>query len=252
MFGGVGTVWGPVIGAAILIPLGRDPARRARRTSSPASRASSSALAIVVVILVAPEGMFWKAARLRAPPLAAPGRGGAGRAAATPLRPAAATQAAPAAAPVAHAAAPAAILRGARAVEELRRPEGGAGRQLRRVAEGTILGIIGPNGAGKTTAVQPAERLPAAGRRPDRCSTARTVVGRKPHQLCAAGVGRTFQIMRPFARMTVADNVVIGAYVRARDGRGGPASLPRRDRARRAGAVCATASPASSPRASCA
>ena len=39
LFGGVGTVWGPVIGAAILIPLSRDAARRARRTSSRASRA---------------------------------------------------------------------------------------------------------------------------------------------------------------------------------------------------------------------
>jgi branched-chain amino acid transport system permease protein len=41
------------------------------------------------------------------------------------------------------------------------------------------------------------------------------MVGRKPHELAQAGVGRTFQVMRPFLRMSVADNVVIGAYVHA-------------------------------------
>ena len=44
----------------------------------------------------------------------------------------------------------------------------------------------------------------------------RDMFGRKPHELCEAGVGRTFQIMRPFLRMSVSDNVVVGAYVRAR------------------------------------
>src|SRR5690606_24558297 len=43
----------------------------------------------------------------------------------------------------------------------------------------------------------------------------RDMVGCKPHVVCAAGAGRTFQIMRPFARMSIADNVRIGAYVRA-------------------------------------
>ena len=41
------------------------------------------------------------------------------------------------------------------------------------------------------------------------------MVGRKPHELCRAGVGRTFQVMRPFARMSVRDNVRVGAYARA-------------------------------------
>ena len=82
------------------------------------------------------------------------------------------------------------------------------------VARGTILGIIGPNGAGKTTVFN----LLNGFLRPDAGQIlldGRNVTRRKPHQLCAAGVGRTFQIMRPFARMSVADNVVIGAYVHA-------------------------------------
>ena len=44
----------------------------------------------------------------------------------------------------------------------------------------------------------------------------RSVVGRKPHEMCNAGVGRTFQIMRPFSRLSVIENVVIGSFVHAR------------------------------------
>ena len=82
------------------------------------------------------------------------------------------------------------------------------------VSKGAILGIIGPNGAGKTTAFN----LLNGFLRPDAGQIlldGRNVTQRKPYQLCAAGVGRTFQIMRPFTRMSVADNVVIGAYVRS-------------------------------------
>jgi branched-chain amino acid transport system permease protein len=82
------------------------------------------------------------------------------------------------------------------------------------VHRGEILGIIGPNGAGKTTLFNLLNGflLPNAGRV---LLDGEDMVGRKPHVLCAAGVGRTFQVMRPFLRMSVADNVVIGAYVRA-------------------------------------
>ena len=44
----------------------------------------------------------------------------------------------------------------------------------------------------------------------------RNMSGRKPHELCEAGIGRTFQIMRPFLRMSISDNVVVGAYIRTR------------------------------------
>ncbi|MEX0758515.1 MAG: ABC transporter ATP-binding protein, partial [Tistlia sp.] len=82
------------------------------------------------------------------------------------------------------------------------------------VRKGMILGIIGPNGAGKTTLFN----LLNGFQRPDAGAVlldGRDMVGRKPHVLCEAGVGRTFQIMRPFPRMSLADNVKIGAYVRA-------------------------------------
>jgi branched-chain amino acid transport system permease protein len=85
------------------------------------------------------------------------------------------------------------------------------GFKLRR---NEILGIIGPNGAGKTTVFN----LLNGFLRPDQGEIlidGRNMSGRKPHELCQAGIGRTFQIMRPFMRMSVADNVVVGAYIRS-------------------------------------
>ena len=77
-----------------------------------------------------------------------------------------------------------------------------------------VLGIIGPNGAGKTTLFNLLNGFLA----PDSGEVilkGRSMIGRKPHVICAAGAGRTFQIMRPFARMSITDNVRVGAYVRA-------------------------------------
>jgi branched-chain amino acid transport system permease protein len=82
------------------------------------------------------------------------------------------------------------------------------------VHEGMILGIIGPNGAGKTTLFN----LLNGFTRPDSGEVlldGRDMIGCKPHELCKAGVGRTFQIMRPFPRMSVRDNVRVGSYVHA-------------------------------------
>src|SRR5690606_38446403 len=84
-----------------------------------------------------------------------------------------------------------------------------------QVRKGMILGIIGPNGAGKTTLFNLLNGFlkPDAGRVVFKGAD---MAGRKPHVLCAAGVGRTFQVMRPFMRLTVAQNVKVGAYVKAR------------------------------------
>ncbi|WP_415830256.1 ABC transporter ATP-binding protein, partial [Bordetella flabilis] len=82
------------------------------------------------------------------------------------------------------------------------------------VRRGMILGIIGPNGAGKTTLFN----LLNGFLKPDTGSVlvkGTDMAGRKPHLLCAAGVGRTFQVMRPFMRLTVRQNVQVGAYVKA-------------------------------------
>jgi branched-chain amino acid transport system permease protein len=83
-----------------------------------------------------------------------------------------------------------------------------------RVRRGMILGIIGPNGAGKTTLFNLLNGFLKADEG-EVILKDRDMIGAKPHAICAAGAGRTFQIMRPFARMSIADNVRVGAYVRA-------------------------------------
>ena len=84
------------------------------------------------------------------------------------------------------------------------------------VGEGEIVALIGPNGAGKTTAFA----LIAGFLRPDAGRIrfrGHSMVGRAPHQVCALGVARTFQIVRPFPRLTVLDNVLVGALLRHSD-----------------------------------
>ncbi len=83
------------------------------------------------------------------------------------------------------------------------------------VPEGRILALIGPNGAGKTTTFN----LIAGVFPPDAGSVAlkgRRLTGLKPNQICAAGIGRTFQIVKPFGQLTVEENVLVGALARER------------------------------------
>jgi branched-chain amino acid transport system ATP-binding protein len=76
------------------------------------------------------------------------------------------------------------------------------------VGEGEIAALIGPNGAGKTTvfALISGFLAPDSGRVR---FGGQDLVGLKPHQVSALGVARTFQIMRPFPRLTVVRNVMI-------------------------------------------
>jgi len=81
------------------------------------------------------------------------------------------------------------------------------------MAPGEVLGLIGPNGAGKTTAFNLISGflVPDEG---DVVFDGRRLVGLKPHAVCQAGLARTFQIVRPFPRLSVLDNVKIGALGR--------------------------------------
>jgi branched-chain amino acid transport system ATP-binding protein len=85
------------------------------------------------------------------------------------------------------------------------------------VAEKNITALIGPNGAGKTTIFNMVSGIlrPTAG-------TVRfkgePLNGLKPHQRAALGLGRTFQIIRPFAEMTVLENVMVGYHLRMKTG----------------------------------
>jgi branched-chain amino acid transport system ATP-binding protein len=81
------------------------------------------------------------------------------------------------------------------------------------VNEHETVALIGPNGAGKTTSFNLITGL----HRPDAGSVSafgRELVGLRPHQICAHGLARTFQVARPFGGMTVLANVMTGAFLR--------------------------------------
>jgi len=84
------------------------------------------------------------------------------------------------------------------------------------VPEGEIFAVIGPNGAGKTTLFN----LIAGMFAPDEGRIAfngARIDGLSPDVVCRRGIGRTFQLVRPFPALTVEDNVMVGALLRRPD-----------------------------------
>jgi branched-chain amino acid transport system ATP-binding protein len=79
------------------------------------------------------------------------------------------------------------------------------------VPRGGIVGLIGPNGAGKTTLFNLIAGVFAPDRGRIRLDGA-DITGLRPDAACRAGIGRTFQIVRPFPALTVLQNVAIGAF----------------------------------------
>jgi ABC-type branched-subunit amino acid transport system ATPase component/ABC-type branched-subunit amino acid transport system permease subunit len=200
LFGGVGTLWGPLIGSAILIPLS-ETLQANLGDKIPGIQGVVYGIAIILVVLLAPEGIYWRVRDFLRRPRAT----GLGQ-----VDPIAPPIAAAAPEPVPQQRQP--IL----TVSNLSKSFGG----LRAVADasftvgdGEILGIIGPNGAGKTTLFNLLNGfLP-----PDQGTVtfaAHELIGLKPNRICRLGIGRTFQVVRAFARLSVLDNVVIGAYAK--------------------------------------
>jgi branched-chain amino acid transport system ATP-binding protein len=83
------------------------------------------------------------------------------------------------------------------------------------VPQGSINALIGPNGAGKTTIFNMIAGVfaPDSG---EILFDGRPIHGLRPDQVCAAGIGRTFQLVKPFAGLSVLDNVIVGALLRER------------------------------------
>jgi len=84
------------------------------------------------------------------------------------------------------------------------------------VHAGHIAALIGPNGAGKTTCFN----VIAGAFAPDVGEVwfeGRRIDGLRPDQVCLAGIGRTFQLVKPFAGLSVLDNVIVGALRRNRN-----------------------------------
>jgi len=194
LFGGVASIWGPVIGAAILVPLAES-LNAELGNVLPGIQGVVYGGAIIAIMLASPDGLFWTVRDRwfpKPPPAPIP-----------PLRSTVVPRAvaAPASGP---------LLR----VEGLSRSFGGL-RAVSKVSfavgTGEILGIIGPNGAGKTTLFNLLNGVLSADEGTATLA-GETMLGKKVHQVCRMGIGRTFQVVRSFPRLPLIDNVIVGAY----------------------------------------
>ena len=81
------------------------------------------------------------------------------------------------------------------------------------VEKGQIFGLIGPNGAGKTTAFNVINGYfpPTEG---EILFKGERIDGLKPYEICRRGLARTFQVVKPLARLTVLENVMVSAFSR--------------------------------------
>ena len=177
VLGGVGTLWGPLVGAAVLIPMSELTRSYLGGSGRGVDLMIYGAL-IVLVALARPQGLVSLFGRRR---------GGA--------------------------RCPRCLRSTASASPSAAWPRMSTSRF--DVAEGEILGLIGPNGAGKTSLFNriAGEVTPDAGE--IRLDGAR-ISGLGPVACAQRGVARTFQVVRSFDSMTVLENVMVGAFARAR------------------------------------
>ena len=204
LFGGIGTVAGPVVGALVLIPLGEILHVQLAHVL-PGIQGVVLGIAIIAVVLLAPEGILpWVLARMR-------------RKDVTPAAGALQLDSVPFARKVAvEPREPgASILE----VRDISIAFGGL-QALQNVSfdvhAGEILGIIGPNGAGKTTLFNVLNGFIAPNKGRVRFQE-QELIGKPAFEICRAGIGRTFQIVRPFAGLSVLRNVVVGAFAHQAD-----------------------------------
>jgi ABC-type branched-subunit amino acid transport system ATPase component/ABC-type branched-subunit amino acid transport system permease subunit len=212
VFGGIGTLAGPVVGAAILVPLSEG-LTATFGASLPGLSGLVYGLALLLVITLFPAGLV--------PVLTKAGRkirireqGGVPSPAAVPEAP-----------PVIRAADPPLQAAGRRCgggaileINGITKAFGGTRVLLgvtMQVACGEILGVIGPNGAGKTTLFNVVNGFV----RPDAGEIrlgGRDITRAKPSMVARAGLGRTFQTVRVFSNMSALENVHVAALTRHR------------------------------------
>ena len=228
LIGGIGTVSGPFLGALLLVPI-TEFARGALGAEAIGLHGFVYGMVLILVVLFMPNGIMGLAGRFLDPRRGAvadetqpdidPSHGGPSGAAASDPQPSAGTGASATAA----ASPPTADLG-----DEIVRVRGldkhfGGLHVTNDVSftlrEGEILGLIGPNGAGKTTLFNMISGFldQDAGTVEVRAPDGAWVRPGTPSDYAALGVGRTFQIVQPFASMTVEENIMVGAFHRHAD-----------------------------------
>ena len=198
MFGGVGIIAGPIIGAFTLVPIS-EYLNGKFGGALPGIQGVIYGVAIILVITLAPEGVLSKLMAAFRRKSGTEGLAGGGLLKTT-LKP---------------------VEKTSKKTDEVALSVKGLGKRfggLQAVQDvsfdvyrGEILGIIGPNGAGKTTMFNLINGIIQASE-----GTAtyqgKNLIGMAPYEICRFGVARTFQVARPFPRLSVLQNVVVGAF----------------------------------------
>ena len=201
LVGGAGTLWGPLIGAALMVPVSEilDSTVGDRL---PGIQGVVYGAALMLITLYAPEGLYWRVHQAI--------RARTARRGVEAARPAVV-------APAADAAAGAPtdkILLEVRGVSKSFIGLRALSDVSFDVREREILGVIGPNGAGKTTLFNVLNGFLVPERGEVRF-LGEPATGFSPSALCRRGLGRTFQVPRTFPHLTVLENVMVGTFVRA-------------------------------------
>jgi branched-chain amino acid transport system permease protein len=202
LVGGIGTLWGPLIGAAVMVPVS-EVLDSTVGDRLPGIQGVVYGAALMLIMIYAPEGLYWRVHQLIRSRVA---------------RGAAASR--PAIVPAAGDAAVASAPTGGVLLEVRDVGKAFIGLQALSdvgfdVREREILGVIGPNGAGKTTLFNVLNGFLVPDRGEVRLRGER-VTGLRPSALCRRGLGRTFQVVRTFPRLSVLENVMVGAFVHER------------------------------------
>ena len=198
MFGGVGTIAGPIIGAFTLVPIS-EYLNGKFGGGLPGLQGVIYGVAIILVITLAPEGVLSKLMATFRRKSGAEGLAGGGLLKTT-LKP---------------------VEKTSKKTDEVALSVKGLGKRfggLKAVQDvsfdvyrGEILGIIGPNGAGKTTVFNLINGIIPASEGTVTYQ-GKNLIGMAPYEICRFGVARTFQVARPFPRLSVLQNVVVGAF----------------------------------------
>ena len=209
LIGGLGTVAGPLVGTAIVLPIA-ELARGWLSAFGSGTHGLVYGVILVVVVLFFPRGLVGQLGRHvlaavdRLPDFSRAPR--PAEASATVI-------------PAFRAAGPREPILKADRIEKRFGGLKATDKVSLTLHEGEILGVIGPNGAGKTTVFNQLSGFiaPDAGEVMLRAADGRWVSPRTPEEFAHAGVGRTFQIVQPFAGLTVLENLLLGAYMRTTD-----------------------------------